>query len=283
MDDNKFTIGEISKICDVTTDTLRYYDEMGLLKPEHSEQNKYRYYNADHIWTLEVIKICRRMGVSISRLCEIFALQEDDKTIEIIKEQRREINQQLKQIMQMKQDMIWFEEEWNSRKEVRINEVYFKNIDERKVLYHTSPKQVAQTHVLKENVIREAVRSTKSVKRKYGFILNKETFLENTYYRDGEYVNLYQNTYPKESQEYLLTLPAGEYYCMPVLSTKDSEEQDNRKRNADMKPLLERLREDGVTPKTVIAEEVGCPFFQLDKTVYEIQVYPDRKNCKKII
>ena len=39
------SIGEFSKICQVSAKTLRYYDEIGLLRPEEiNPENGYRYY-----------------------------------------------------------------------------------------------------------------------------------------------------------------------------------------------------------------------------------------------
>ena len=38
------SIGEFSKICQVSAKTLRYYDEIGLLRPEEiNPENGYRY------------------------------------------------------------------------------------------------------------------------------------------------------------------------------------------------------------------------------------------------
>lgn len=41
-----FSIGEVSKLFNVKTSALRYYDEIGLLKPEYKDRkNNYRYYS----------------------------------------------------------------------------------------------------------------------------------------------------------------------------------------------------------------------------------------------
>ena len=45
-----YSIGKISKIVDVSVDTLRYYDEIGLLKPFHiNKYTNYRYYSEQQI------------------------------------------------------------------------------------------------------------------------------------------------------------------------------------------------------------------------------------------
>lgn len=43
-----YSIGSLSKIMHISTDTLRYYDECGLVKPAYtSAQTGYRYYSDD--------------------------------------------------------------------------------------------------------------------------------------------------------------------------------------------------------------------------------------------
>jgi DNA-binding transcriptional MerR regulator len=52
-----FTIGEISKLFQVKIATLRYYDEIGLLRPEFTdEKTNYRYYSTQQFERLNSIK-----------------------------------------------------------------------------------------------------------------------------------------------------------------------------------------------------------------------------------
>lgn len=45
-----FTIGDISKVVNISANTLRYYDEIGLLKPCLVQaRNQYRYYSDSQI------------------------------------------------------------------------------------------------------------------------------------------------------------------------------------------------------------------------------------------
>ena len=46
----KFSIREVSEICNIPSKTLRYYDEIGLVVPAfRDESNRYRYYGKDQI------------------------------------------------------------------------------------------------------------------------------------------------------------------------------------------------------------------------------------------
>ena len=52
---DKFLIGELSKIFNISTDTLRHYDKIDLIKPEYDEKNDYRYYSIRNLFKLSRI------------------------------------------------------------------------------------------------------------------------------------------------------------------------------------------------------------------------------------
>ncbi len=66
MDKLFFTIGEISKLYNIPSKTLRYYDSIGLFKPSRiNPENNYRYYSVEQFEMLNSIKYLRHMGFSI--------------------------------------------------------------------------------------------------------------------------------------------------------------------------------------------------------------------------
>lgn len=67
-----FSIGEISKIVNISVEALRYYDEIGLLKPCHiNETNRYRYYSEDQIRDLMFILEMKEYGFSLDAIREL--------------------------------------------------------------------------------------------------------------------------------------------------------------------------------------------------------------------
>ena len=60
-----YTIGQIAKMANLTVKTLRYYDEIGLLKPHHIGANHYRYYTSLELAKLRRILLFRSMGLSL--------------------------------------------------------------------------------------------------------------------------------------------------------------------------------------------------------------------------
>ncbi|UUV17213.1 MerR family transcriptional regulator [Fusobacteria bacterium ZRK30] len=69
---NFFTIGELAKILDITTKTLRHYEELGLLIPAFKNPiTGYRYYLKEHIKEAYIIFSLKKMGISLKKIKEI--------------------------------------------------------------------------------------------------------------------------------------------------------------------------------------------------------------------
>ena len=74
------TIAETSKKYDLTPDTLRYYEKIGLLNRVPRTQNGIRDYDENSCKRIEFIKCMRAAGVEIEILLEYMALLEKGKT-----------------------------------------------------------------------------------------------------------------------------------------------------------------------------------------------------------
>ena len=91
-----FKIGEFSKLTQVSTRMLRYYDEMGLLKPAKIDSlTGYRMYSAEQISTLNRIIYLRDSGFNVAEIAlsldysnNDIIEQLDKKSVEIIRNQR---------------------------------------------------------------------------------------------------------------------------------------------------------------------------------------------------
>lgn len=68
---DKYSIGAISKETNVTTRTLRYYEEIGLLKPSYVAESGYRYYSKDDVITLQQITTFKKLGFKLSEIKEV--------------------------------------------------------------------------------------------------------------------------------------------------------------------------------------------------------------------
>lgn len=68
-----FKIGEFSRLGQVTVDTLRHYDAVGLLKPAQVDPfTGYRYYTARQLQPLNRILALKELGLSLAEIARIF-------------------------------------------------------------------------------------------------------------------------------------------------------------------------------------------------------------------
>ena len=75
------TIAEVGRQFELTPDTLRYYERLGLIPPVHRTESGIRDYEQTDINWVEFIKCMRDAGVSIETLAEYVSLfQQGDNT-----------------------------------------------------------------------------------------------------------------------------------------------------------------------------------------------------------
>ncbi|MCW7541406.1 MerR family transcriptional regulator [Aquabacterium sp. A7-Y] len=67
-----FRIGDFSRVARVSARLLRFYDEIGLLAPAHSDrQTGYRYYTIDQLAQLNRITVLKELGFSLEQVGDI--------------------------------------------------------------------------------------------------------------------------------------------------------------------------------------------------------------------
>lgn len=94
------TIAEVSKIYDLSQDTLRYYERIGLIPAVNRNKSGIRDYNDEDCRWIEFIKCMRAAGLPIEVLIEYVALfQRGYETIDarkvLLKEQRALLAQKM--------------------------------------------------------------------------------------------------------------------------------------------------------------------------------------------
>lgn len=97
------TIAEVSKQYELTPDTLRYYERIGLIPPVHRNSSGNRDYTEDDCRWVSFIKCMRSAGLSIEVLMEYVTLfRQGDETREVRKElleaQRRELIKRIEEL-----------------------------------------------------------------------------------------------------------------------------------------------------------------------------------------
>ncbi|MBC5690296.1 MerR family transcriptional regulator [Mediterraneibacter sp. NSJ-55] len=97
------TIAEVSRKYDISPDTLRYYERIGLIPPVPRNKSGIRDYDEVSLGWVEMMKCFRAAGVQIEALIEYVALfQKGDATIdarkELLIEQRNQLQERIAQM-----------------------------------------------------------------------------------------------------------------------------------------------------------------------------------------
>jgi DNA-binding transcriptional MerR regulator len=87
----QYRIGEVAERAGVTTRTLRYYQELGLLDPSgHSPGNSRRYSDANVARLMRIIELRAVMGFDLDRIREI--LHAEDRLVQLREEARKKVS-----------------------------------------------------------------------------------------------------------------------------------------------------------------------------------------------
>lgn len=63
------SIGKVSKLKNVSIKSLRYYDQIGILKPAFvNAETNYRYYTKEQLYLLDAITVCIKLGIPLKDL-----------------------------------------------------------------------------------------------------------------------------------------------------------------------------------------------------------------------
>lgn len=87
MSENKYKIGQLAEAAGLTIRTIRYYDEMGLLKSNERTSGGQRIYSdADLVYIKRIMEL-KNLSFSLEEIKRIILLSDEDKSGEL----RREI------------------------------------------------------------------------------------------------------------------------------------------------------------------------------------------------
>ncbi|HHG3269696.1 TPA: MerR family DNA-binding transcriptional regulator [Vibrio parahaemolyticus] len=100
---NTFKISELAKEFDITTRSIRFYEDLGLLTPERKGNT--RIYNGRDRIRLKLILRGKRLGFSLADIKELFELYDTDQStgqlnymIRLIEEKKAALQQQANDI-----------------------------------------------------------------------------------------------------------------------------------------------------------------------------------------
>ncbi|MBT2692605.1 MerR family DNA-binding transcriptional regulator [Bacillus sp. ISL-55] len=107
-----YTISDLAEQFGVTTRTIRYYEELGLLLPSRTEGGR-RIYNASDVTRLKLVFRGKRFGFSLDEIKEMVLLFDEDRTgekqlkvtIQYGEEKLAEVNERICELVEIREEI----------------------------------------------------------------------------------------------------------------------------------------------------------------------------------
>ncbi|MEW6402314.1 MAG: MerR family transcriptional regulator, partial [Chloroflexota bacterium] len=103
-------IQELAHITGVSTKTIRYYEEIGLLPAPARGQNNYRQYDERDVERLRLVVGARRLDLSLEEIGEILAMRDRRESpcrvlLERLEHKADEIARRIRELQQMEREL----------------------------------------------------------------------------------------------------------------------------------------------------------------------------------
>lgn len=114
-----YQIGEISKLCNIPIKTLRYYDEINLLKPKKIDEfSNYRYYSNEQLVLILAIKQFKEAGFSLKEIKQLLGRKDLEYNERKIEEKYKEIDDKINDLLRLKGKLKFGLKEVNKGKDL---------------------------------------------------------------------------------------------------------------------------------------------------------------------
>ena len=187
--------GKFAQACQTTKDTLRHYDEIGLLKPTAVNENGYKVYCASQIIDFLTIASLREAGCSLEEIRNFQKQHDPAMTLRLFNSKKAEIEAKAREIERKRQLIesaiasLQTQEEWQSEKSDCANSFRLVEEGESYFLSTKIPLQSSNPEELflkiaehEKSFKKESERSKQSLPNLYK--VGKDAFLNGSYESD---------------------------------------------------------------------------------------------------
>ena len=108
MNNSLIKIKDVSDKYAITARTLRYYEDMGLIKSIRSDNYAYRSYSEETIKKLEQILILRRLNISVKDIKRIFDTSGSEIILEVLSKKAEDIDEEVALLHELKEIVLKF-------------------------------------------------------------------------------------------------------------------------------------------------------------------------------
>lgn len=114
------TISQVSKGFDISTRTLRYYEQIDLLKSQKKDEYAYRVYDEQALLRLQQIIILRKLRIPLKQISAILKNQDAAVAIEVFRQSVSEINDEITALSTIRSILSAFINRMQEKAEIQI-------------------------------------------------------------------------------------------------------------------------------------------------------------------
>lgn len=136
---DRLSIGEFAKIKNITTETLRHYDRVGVLRPvEVNNETGYRYYSLLQGEKLTIITELRKLGMSLDDIKTFFNNKNVRQSLDMLKNEHQKLLSSIAEMIELessiKSKIVRLESMISTMKNIEVDNIFFEEIDKRYIL-----------------------------------------------------------------------------------------------------------------------------------------------------
>jgi DNA-binding transcriptional MerR regulator len=266
-----YSIGETASLFNITVQTLRFYEKIGLLVPARvNSDTGYRYYSQEQFHYIDRIHYLKGLGLSLKDVKNIITAGQVDRLQYFLRKNLAERQREFRELQEIISDLKWYIEYFtymDNAKADKAPRIAF--LEERFTLcapcVSNEPFGDIELRLTKLRS-RDEFKSL-GYRRHYGFIIDFDDMVNKRFAPIAAYIFL--KFKPDFASSYITILPAGEYLCFTA------QLRLNEWNSNVVKSFFDERR---YKPVFAIANEYEDNLAEYTATPYEVQVYLQPNN-----
>ena len=210
------SIGQMGKLNNLSVQTLRHYEKVGILNPSYiNEETGYRYYSMKDFNTIDLIKQCKALGLSLEEIKEVTNNYTSlESIVEILGNQKKLIAEKIKELENIRNKVESLENKIDFSLNQGINNIFIKYNEERKFIqYNFKDRFSDEFEINLRKILLEVERDYENVNAEIAFTVSYDDMGYEGYI---EYKNvmLILGESIDFKDEKIISMPKGNYLTM---------------------------------------------------------------------
>lgn len=258
-----FSVGEAAKSVHTTSETLRHYDRIGLVKPSKKDEwTNYRYYTEQDIVRLHTVRALQVMDLPLQEIKKVLEYDDLKRIVDFLAQAERKAEEKIAALQYSKSKILTAKAEYERKLngQHKVHGAFLKEYPERVILL-SDTLETPTLDNLWNYLSHFYDKITPDLKEQFSFEDLAGIYTENGVSR------LFATCIRFADIDGLKVLPAGKYLCASCT-------EENREQVLSEVMSLART-EHGVDPTFTVQLIVLAGILHWN---YEVQVYIERKH-----